>query len=413
MPTESPKYDFPGKADWFREYNEDYHSDPYPFYRKLLREEPMVYVEERSMWIASGYDDVSFILKDPKFVRELRNAVPDHQPSATPPEWKPISDLASHWMLFRDPPVHTRLRGLVSHAFTPRTMERLRPRIRSIAGDLAKDMPNEQNPDLLAGFAFPLPVIVIAEMLGVPAEDREIFKEWSNTIARLLDIALLPPDFVQHAGQVALAMREYFQDLIAERKRRPREDMISDLLSAREQGDHLSEEELISTCVLLLVAGHETTVNLISNGMYLLLQHPEQHRRLQQHPEHMRTAIEEVLRYESPVQMTSRIAAADLELGGMQIRQGQQVSVLLAAANRDPSQFAEPDQFDVMRLPNRHLAFASGPHFCLGAPLARMEGEIALSVLLESYPHMQLTGQKPKWRPNILFRGLQSLNVKI
>lgn len=397
--------------EWFREYSPERHANPYDFYRRLRQEQPVYFLERRNVWIATRYQDVYEVLKSGVFIREAHRLLPPEQMVPPPPQYKPLHDLTHHWMLFRDPPAHTRLRALVSKAFTPRMLESTRPRIRAIAEDLIGRFQARGKIDLMPSYAFPLPVMVIAEILGVPGDDRDRFKEWSNTIARLLDIAVQPPDFQQHAVQVAIAMSEYFRDLIAQRRKRPQRDLISSLLSAQEQGERLSDDELVSTCVLLLVAGHETTVNLIGNGMFTLLQHPDQLQTLKENPELAGLAVEEILRYESPVQMTSRFAAEDVELGGRLIRRGQEVVVVLAAANRDPEQFTDPDRFDIARTPNRHLAFATGAHFCLGAPLARMEGEIALSLLLRTFPDLRLGPDTPKWRPNILFRGLESLHV--
>lgn len=420
-PPPSEKHDI---AAWFRTYSDRLHGDPYPFYDYLLEKVPIYYIDERNLWVASRYEDVNRILKDPLFVREYRNAVPPppppppqeqqkEEPPSPPSVWKPVNELLNNWMLFRDAPTHTRLRGNVSHAFTPRTMERLKPKIQAIADHLAKRMAEESEPDLIASYAFPLPVIVIAEMLGVPPEDRELFKTWSHTFARILEGGDRPPEFAQQASTAAREITDYFRLLIAERRSAPCEDMISDLLAAQQQENALTEQELIATCVLLLVAGHETTVNLIGNGVLTLLNHPEQHALLIERPELIRSAIDEVLRFEGPVQMTGRIASADYEIGGQTIKRGQHVTVMLGAANRDPSQFERANRFDIGRTPNRHLAFASGPHFCLGAPLARMEGEIALAVLMERCPRMSLADGKPDWRPNMLFRGLNTMRVDL
>lgn len=408
--------EMPDIAGWFRTYSDFLHNDPYPFYAYLLEQKPLCYVEERWAWVASRYEDVNRILKDPLFVREYRNAVPQHLQQELPqasPEWIPVNDMLNNWMLLRDAPAHTRLRGLVSHAFTPRTMDRLKPKIRSIAEHLADRMAEEPQPDLIASFAFPLPVIVIAELLGVPPEDRDLFKDWSHTFAKVLESTDQSPEFAKQALRATEDISDYFRRLIAERKTAPQEDMISELVAAQEQADALTDQELIATCVLLLVAGHETTVNLIGNSVLALLNHPDQYAQLLEHPELTASAVEEVLRFESPVQMTGRLASADYEIGGQVIRQGDFVNVMLGAANRDPSQFEQPNRFDIGRSPNRHLAFASGPHFCLGAPLARIEGEIALAVLLERFPQMRLADDKLNWRPNILFRGLSSMSLQL
>lgn len=399
---------------WFRTYSNRLHSDPIPFYAYLLEHEPLCYLEEPRFWVASRYEDVNRILKDPLFVREYRNAVPKHQQLELPPpskEWNPVNELLDNWMLFRDAPTHTRLRRIVSHAFLPQTLERLKPKIRAIAGYLVERMDEDPQPDLIASFAFPLPVIVIAELLGVPPEDRELFKNWSHTFARVLEGGDQPAEFAQQAKRAAEDISDYFRCLIAERKSTPREDLVSELVTAQEQADALTEQELIATCVLMLVAGHETTVNLIGNSVFVLLNHPEQLARLIECPELITSAVEEVLRFESPVRTTTRIASADCEIRGQTIRQGQTVSVMLGAANRDPAQFEQPNRFDIRRMQNRHLAFASGSHFCLGAPLARMEGEIAMSALLERFPQLRLADDKPNWRPSILFRGLESMSL--
>lgn len=450
-------------AKWFGSYSRELHGDPYPFYTFMLAQHPVYYIEERGYWVASSYAEVNRVLKDSAFVREYRNAVPPEQIEEMPapaPEWQAVNDVLNHWMLFLDAPAHTRLRGLVSHAFTPRTMERMEPTIRMIAEHLAERMAEEPDRelDLIASFAFPLPVIVIAELLGAPAEDRDRFKGWSQAFAKVLEGSDLMGDFAVHARQAAVEITEYFRVLVEERKREPREDLISGMLAAQANADTnagatrdeganagektsdgakvnayanagekasdgakvngsdkaggLTDQELIATCVLLLVAGHETTVNLIGNVVRLLLQHPEQLARLREHPELAASAIEEALRFESPVQSTGRIAARDFELGGKTIRRGQNVNVLLGAANRDPDQFRDPERFDIARQPNRHLAFASGAHFCLGAPLARMEGEIALAVLLARFPNLQLVSDVPDWRLNMLFRGQETLAVR-
>ncbi|WP_219835448.1 cytochrome P450 [Paenibacillus sp. R14(2021)] len=414
MQKQQPAKEMPDIPSWFDSYSDRLHHDPYPFYAHLQANAPLYELEGRGSWIASRYEDVNRILKDPLFVREYRNAVPQQQELPQPPaEWKPVNDLLDNWMLFRDAPSHTRLRGLVSHAFTPRTMERLKPQIASIAAFLADRMAEQAQPDLIASFAFPFPVIVIAELLGVPSEDRELFKDWSHVFARVLEGVDQTPEFALQAKQAAEEITAYFRGLVAARKASPREDMISELIAAQDQADKLTEQELIATCVLLLVAGHETTVNLIGNSVLLLLRHPDQLARLLETPDLAASAVEEALRFESPVQMTSRFASCDYEIGGRIIPQGYNVSVLLGAANRDAAHFDRPELFDIGRSANRHLAFASGPHFCLGAPLARLEGAIALTTLLERYPNMKLADEKLDWRRNILFRGLSTMSVKV
>jgi len=316
-------------------------------------------------------------------------------------------------MLDRDPPDHTRLRGLVSKAFTPKALESLRPRIQQIVDGLLDQIERRGEMDLIEEFAYPLPVIVICEMLGVPVKDHERFKHWGLDIARGLDAIMLPPDSEVGKRSVSgrRALAEYFRALIAERRAAPRDDMLSALIAAEEAGDKLSEEELLASCILLLVAGHETTVNLIGNGTLALLKHPEQLRRLRENPGLIGSAVEELLRYDGPVQRTARIPSEDLVIGGKTIPKGEMVMPFLGAANRDPAQFPDPDRLDITRTDNRHIAFGMGIHFCLGAPLARMEGQIAISTLLRRLPKLALASQLPEHRQSLTLRGLVSLPV--
>jgi cytochrome P450 len=262
-------------------------------------------------------------------------------------------------------------------------------------------------------FAYPLPVIVICEMLGVPVEDHERFKGWGLDIARGLDAILLPVDseVAQRSMASRRALAEYFRGLIAERRASPRGDLLSALIAAEEAGDKLSEEELLATCILLLVAGHETTVNLIGNGTLALLRHPAELRRLRERPEIIGSAVEELLRYDGPVQRTARIPSADVTIGGRKITKGELVLPFIGAADRDPAQFADPDRLDLTRADNRHLAFGWGIHFCLGAPLARVEGQIAISALVQRLPKLALGTEKPEYRQSLTLRGLKALPV--
>jgi len=267
--------------------------------------------------------------------------------------------------------------------------------------------------DLIADLAFPLPVIVISEMLGVPAADRDRFRQWSLDVARSLDAIALPvgPEVIERGNVARRALADYFRGLIAERRQRPQADLLTGLIAAEEQGDTLSQPELLATCVLLLVAGHETTVNLIGNGMLALLRHPAELRKLSAEPALLPSAVEELLRWDSPVQRTGRIAATDVELGGTLIPKGALVSAVLGAANRDPAHFPEPDRLDLARPDNRHLAFGWGIHFCLGAPLARVEGQIAIGALARRLPGLALATDRPEWRESSALRGLRALPV--
>jgi cytochrome P450 len=316
-------------------------------------------------------------------------------------------------MLDRDPPDHTRLRGLVSKAFTPKALESLRPHIQQIVDDLLAHAGGKGKMDLIEEFAYPLPVRVICEMLGVPVKDHERFKAWGLDIARGLDAIMLPPD--SEVGRRSMAGRHalagYFRELIAERRAAPQDDMLSALIAAEEAGDKLNEEELLATCILLLVAGHETTVNLIGNGTLALLRHPDQLQKLRENPGLIGTAVEELLRYDGPVQRTARIPSGDVTIGGQTIGKGEMVMPFLGAADRDPAQFPDPDRLDITRTDNRHIAFGMGIHFCLGAPLARMEGQIAINTLVQRLPKLALATDRPAFRQSLTLRGLQTLPV--
>lgn len=267
--------------------------------------------------------------------------------------------------------------------------------------------------DLIGDLAFPLPVIVISELLGVPAADRDRFRRWSLDIARSLDAIALPvePEVIERGNAARRALVGYFRDLIAERRQRPQADLLTALIAAEEQGDTLTEGELLATCVLLLVAGHETTVNLIGNGVLALLRHPGELRKLRAEPGLITSAVEELLRYDSPVQRTGRLAATDVELGGKVIPKGALLSAVLGAANRDPAHFPEPDRLDITRHDNRHLAFGWGIHFCLGAPLARVEGQVAIGALARRLPALALATERPEWRESSALHGLKALPV--
>ncbi|MCM3782701.1 cytochrome P450 [Neobacillus mesonae] len=399
---------------FFSGFNPELHSNPYPFYQRMLSEHPVVYLEERWMWIVSKYEYVQSILKSPNMIRERQRLMTEQELSELPPpRYQNIQELVKDWMLFRDPPEHTRLRSHVAYAFTPKTLESSKPKIYSIAEALADQMEQEPGSNFMQTFAFPLPVVVIADMLGVPEEDREFFKKWSNTLAKLLDVSLMGDDFFEEADRCSAEIRDYFGQFVKERRKSPQDDIISQLIHAQNEEQKLSDEELINNCILLLVAGHETTVNLIGNGTKTLLEHPESYEMLASNPELTSSAVEEILRYESPVQFTNRVASIDVEMGGKLIPTQAEILVNLGAANRDAEYFRDPDIFDITRSKNRHLSFASGPHFCLGAPLARMEASIAFEVLTRRFPQMELGNAAPVWRDNVLLRGLDSLYVRI
>jgi len=377
--------------------------DPYPLYRRL-RTQDSVHQTPLGMWVLTRYDDVALFLRDPRFGRRGFGEI--------------ISARFGHTgftntMLLQDPPDHTRLRTLVSRAFTPLAIEGLRGQIQGIVDGLLNAMLDRGEADLIADFAYPLPVSVINEMLGVPAEDRTLFRQWSFDIARSLDAIVLPdPDVIARGRAAGAAIGSYFEDLIAERRRTPRADLLSAMIAVEEAGDRLSTEELLATGLLLFLAGHETTTNLVGNGMLALLRHPGEFRRLRQDPALVESGVEELLRYDSPVQRVSRLAYEDVTVGDRTILAGSVVLGLLGAANRDPDQFPEPDRLDLGRRDNRHLAFGWGIHFCLGAPLARLEGQLAFATLLRRLPRLALATERVEWRQTATLRGLAALPVR-
>jgi cytochrome P450 len=390
----------------FNPMDPEFVADPYPMYHRLRAEDP-VHHSPLGFWVVTRYPDVLAMLRDPRLIKEPIAAFVAARFGVAVPPGLGLS------MLDRDPPDHTRLRGLVSKAFTPRALERLRPGIQQIVDGLLDEAQARGSMDLIEEFAYPLPVRVICEMLGVPVKDHERFKAWGLDIARGLDAIMLPPD--SPVGQRSIsgrrALAEYFRELIAERRAAPRDDMLSALIAAEEAGDKLNEEELLATCILLLVAGHETTVNLIGNGTLALLRHPAELRKLRDDPGLIGTAVEELLRFDGPVQRTARIPSEDVTIGGQTIGKGEMVMPFLGAADRDPTQFPDPDRLDITRADNRHIAFGMGIHFCLGAPLARMEGQIAINTLLARLPKLTLATDQPRFRQSLTLRGLEALPV--
>ncbi len=391
----------------FNPFLPEFHADPYPFYRRLREQDP-VHQTPMGFWVLTRYEDCVAVLRDQRFGREefqqMLSAVygDDTEKPALPRS-----------MLFRDPPDHTRLRGLVSKAFTPRTIEVMRDHIQEIVDRLLGRALAQGGMDVMEDLAYPLPVTVICEMLGVPVGDHASIRGWSADIARSLDAIGLPsdPSIVGRGRTSRRALADYFRALVPERRADPRPDLLSGLLAAEEQGDKLTEPEVIAMCLLLFIAGHETTVNLIGNGLLALLRHPEQLARVQADPALVPNAIEELLRYDSPVQRTARITTTDVELAGHPIAKGAMVVTALGAANRDPAQFADPDRLDVTRRDVRHISFGYGIHFCLGAPLARVEGQIALGTLLHRAPRLTLAEPSPEWRESSVLRGLKRLRV--
>jgi len=396
----------------FNPFDAGFRVDPYPTYRRLLAEDP-VHKTPFGMVVLTRYRDCAAILRDPRSSSDASNSNMYKAFMAGRDPVEVFGALAGmRPFLFMDPPDHTRLRGLVQKAFTPKTVENLRPRIQELVDDLMAPALERGSMDVIEELAYPLPVRVITEMLGVPHEDHETFKGWSKELAGALDPDFATPDDVlDRRERAASAFVEYFQSLIAERRRQPRDDLLTALITAEEEGHKLSEKELLSTLILLLVAGHETTVNLIANGVLAFCRHPDQLRRLHDDPTLVRTTVEEVLRFDPPVQFTARVAMDDIDFDGTTLGKGDQAIVLIGAANRDPEQFDDPDAFDIGRHDNRHLAFGLGAHFCLGAPLARVEGQVALEAIAAKVDDLALAVDQPEYKTNIVLRGLSALPV--
>lgn len=393
--------------------------DRYPVYQWLQQNAPILpepttgKLRSFTTWHLTRYDDVMAVLRDNRFVHEVRNYL-DPSEYADPPESiKALADSQRNWMLFKDPPDHTRLRSLVSRAFTPKMVDGLRPRIEQMADELLDDMKQSRDADVVRDYAFPLPVMMIAELLGVPMKDRDRFRAWSNVLFQSLDLTA-DETVWEAASEAVTGLRNYLRDIVQERASHPQEDLISAMVRAREDGESLTEDELLDNCILMLSAGHETTVNLIANAIYLLMTHEDQFVRLQADWSLAGGAIEETLRYESPIQVTQRFIREDVELGSVTLKKGDYVNPWLGAANRDAARYENPDVFDITREVNRHASFGQGIHFCLGAPLARLEGVIALERFFNRFPHVQFANETPfAWRDSILTRSLEYLQVRV
>jgi pimeloyl-[acyl-carrier protein] synthase len=386
----------------------EFHANPYPFYQALREKDP-VHQSPMGFWVLTRYDDVVTSLRDPRYGRD--GFAPLIEATYGP---ETAEGNLPRSMLMRDPPDHTRLRALVNKAFTPRVIEGMRAHIQAIVDRLLDKVQSARSMDVIEDLAYPLPVTVICEMLGVPLDDQNAIRGWSSDIARSLDaIGLMAdPDIVARGVAARRNLTEYFRRLLPERRQHPKADLLSLLIAVEEQGDKLNEGELLAMCLLLFIAGHETTVNLIGNGTLALLEHPDQLARFKDDPALIPSAIEELLRYDSPVQWTARIPNADVEAGGRKIPSGSMVIAAIGAANRDPSHFPDPDRLDIVRADNRHVSFGFGIHFCIGAPLARVEGQIALGTLLRRMPDLALqTGATLDWRESSALRGLKRLPV--
>jgi len=381
--------------------------DPYAAYAAMLDREP--YFDESARgWVLTRYADVQPALRSAQFSQARFAERMERSLGAGP-----LAQSVGEWLLFRDPPDHTRLRALISQAFTPKAIERLRHTIQCIVDDLLSQARQAGRMDVIADFAYPLPVLVICELLGVPVADRRAFAAWSAALAESLDaLSTHDPDVVQRGNAAVDGLAAYFRELVLERRVDPGDDVLSDLIAAHDGHDRLTEDELIATCVFLFFAGHETTVNLIGNGLLALLRHPPELQRLMDDPRMDGNAVEELLRFDSPVQRTARTIEHDMWLGGQKAMAGQRVMFLLGAANRDPRRFLLPDQLNIGRTDaSHHVSFGGGIHYCVGAPLARLEAQIAIGSLVRGLPGLRLVEATPAWRQTYLLRGLSRLPV--
>ena len=386
--------------------------DPYPFYRRLRTASPVCDPTGMGFWVLTSYDFVSAALRDPTLSSNERNAstyaVEDSQFVETP-----FGKMAVDLMLFRDDPDHKRLRDLVQKAFTRKMVENLRGRIAGLVDELIDAILERGSGDLIADFAYPLPIIVICELLGVPVEDRALLHQTGRAFADRFDIQPLRTPESEAAGDAAtVALSEYFDDLIERKRTSPSDDLLSSLVAVEDDGDRLTHNELISTCLLVLFAGHETTANLIGNGTNALMRNRDQWGRLVDDPALARPAVEELLRYDTPVQMVQRITLEDTTYGDVTLPAGSALAVVLGSANRDPSHFIEPDRLDITRDDAPLVAFGGGIHFCLGAPLARLEAQHAFAALATRVPNLELAGD-PVYRQSFVLRGFESLPISV
>ncbi len=378
----------------------EFMDDPYPTLRQLREEDPVHWSDSMGSWVLTRYDDIVTTFKEfSHFSNEGRmGKVVEYLSPERRAEFRIFEE---HYLpkslIHSDPPDHTRFRSLVSKAFTPRVVESMRPRIQEIVDELLDALQASGRMDVIRDLAIPVPVTVISEIFGVPRSQVNQFKQWADEILAFQGVNKPAPEVIRKSQKALIEIRPYLVELIHEKRRNPAKDLVSELAAVESDGDRLTEPELVNSCITLLVAGHETTTSLLGNGLYTLLRHPDQLQLLKDDPALMPTAIEEMLRYESPIARQPRLMKQDAEMGGKKIRASETVFQMLNAANRDPAVFDDPDLFDIRRKDNRHLAFGMGIHFCVGAPLARTEGSIVFSTLLKRMPRLHLTDEKPEW----------------
>jgi cytochrome P450 StaP len=402
----------------FNPFHPDFLDDPYRFYATYREADPVHWGAPPEpmapgCWYILRHDDARFVLNDQRFGVEIARAIPSELLPPIPEPFRPFFEQTGDWFIFRDPPDHTRLRKLVSGALTRKQVEQLEPRIREVAMDLLDRAGDAQQIDVIREYAATLPVIIIADLLGMSLDNRQQLHDWSKAILAGMNLRQLDeaPRLLAEATRAVQEFSAHIRDVIAEKRSHPDEHLISKLIAAAGAGDQLSDREVVATCIMLFFAGHETTVNLIGNGLLALLKNPDQLALLRQRPELINSAVEELARYDSSGQMTFRFATEDVELRGKRIGRGEPIAVVIGAANRDPNAFNDPDKLDITRQDNPHLAFGSGRHHCLGASLARMEARISITALLERMPEIRLLREKQEWNRSIGLRGLATLPV--
>ena len=411
MPVVSPAPDRKvdeGPLSLYRLLDPEVLANPYPLYRRLRTEDPVHWDPFLHAWVVTRYADVVTVLH--RFSAN-RTPTPEQLAALGLETLTPVARVMVRQMLFLDAPSHTRIRGLASQAFTPRRVERLREHIQDIMDGLLDAVFPQGRMDVIEDLAAPLPAIVTAEMLGVPTRDHQLLKKWSADFAEMLGNFQHNPDRAAGVLRSTEEMVAYFRDAVREQRERPRDGLVSALLAAEIDGDRFTEDEVIANVIVTMVGGQETTTNLIGNGIVTLLRNPHETARLREDPALLAPAVEELLRYESPSQHTARLAPDDVTLGGKLIRKRQAVIAVMAAGNRDPERFPDPDRLDLGRPDNRHLAFGWAAHFCFGAPLARIEGQIAFSTMLRRLPNLKLEPGRLVWRENLGLRGLTALPV--
>ncbi|NVB39332.1 cytochrome P450 [Pseudenhygromyxa sp. WMMC2535] len=389
-----------------------YRTDPYPALARLREHAPVYRFEPWNCWLITRYEDVVTCFRDDRLSADRAGGYAASLPPAIQTKLAPLIGNFARWALMKDPPDHTRLRGLINKAFTPRLITHLRPRVEAICDELLDEIAAKGSFDLIDDYAFPVPVLVIGEMLGLPPEDASRLKKWSTALSAFLGATAMRQEIVAAALGAIVELEVYFREQFAMRRANPGEDLISSLLAAHEQDDRLDEAELLATCTMVLFGGHETTTNLIGNGTKILLDHPEALASVRALPEDaegeqaMAAAVEELLRYDSPILRMGRVTKEAIDLRGVEIPAGERVYLMMAAANRDAAQFEDPDRLDLGRANNRQLSFGHGRHFCVGAALGRLEGQIALRKLVGRFPTLRALDSDQVWLDNLTIRGL-------